>query len=71
MMNPFLQVPPSKADKTRFAISEEQAAQQYGRTASIPARRANLGLLVGKLLIRMGKKLAEQDLEMKTSKEHA
>jgi hypothetical protein len=71
MMNPFLQVPPPKADKSRLALSEEQAAHQYSRTVSIPAPRSNLGLFIGKLLIRMGKKLAEQDIEMKTSKEHA
>jgi hypothetical protein len=70
-MNPFLQVPPPKTGKTRSAMNEEQAAQEYTSLVKSSAPRSNIGLLVGNLLIRMGNKLAEKDIEMKTSKGHA
>jgi hypothetical protein len=71
MMNPFLQVPPEKTGKNRTTINEELAVQQYAQTVRSSSPRRNIGLWLGNLLIRMGKKLAEQDIEMKTSKEHA
>ena len=71
MMNPFLQLPPKNTGKRRTAMDDEMATQQYSQTFRDPASRKNLGLWVGNLLIRMGKKLADQDVELKTSKEHA
>ena len=71
MMNPFLQIPPEKTGKNRTALDDEMAAQLYAQTIRSSTPRKNVGLWVGKLLIKMGKKLAEQDIEMKTSKEHA
>ena len=71
MMNPFLQMPPEKKVKNRTAMDDEMAAQQFSQTFRSPAPRKNMGLWVGNLLIRMGKRLAEQDIEMKTSKDHA
>jgi hypothetical protein len=70
MMNPFLVIPPEKTGKHRKAINEEMAAE-YSQFVKNTAPRKNVGLWVGNLLIRMGKKLAEQDIELKTSKEHA
>ncbi len=71
MMNPFLQVPAPKTGKYRKAMNDELNQEQSAQFVANSAPRKNLGLWVGNLLIRMGKKLAEQDIEMKTSKEHA
>jgi hypothetical protein len=71
MLNPFLQLPPQKTGKRRTEMNEELAAQLDAQLAQTPSTRKNLGLWAGNLLIRMGKKLAEQDIEMTTSKEHA
>jgi hypothetical protein len=71
MMNPFFQIPPEKPGRNRTAMDDEMAAHQYAQTSKGSAPRKNIGLWVGKLLIRMGKKLAEQDVEMITSKERA
>ncbi len=71
MMNPFLQVPPQQARKDRKTMNDELSAEQYAQLLSKSAPRRNLGLWIGSLLIRMGNRLAQQDIEMKTSKEHA
>jgi hypothetical protein len=71
MMNPYLQVPPKQAEKARKVMNDELTAGQYAEILSKPAPRRNLGLWIGSLLIRMGNRLAQQDVEMKTSKEHA
>ena len=71
MMNPFLQVPAPKTGRGRTAMNDELNAERYAHLVANTAPRSNLGLWVGNLLIRMGKKLAQQDIEMKTSKEHA
>jgi hypothetical protein len=71
MLNPFLQFPPEKAKKNQVEINEELAAQINAQPARKPSKHKNLGLWTGNLLIRMGKKLTEQEHELKTSKEHA
>ena len=72
MLNPFLQFPPEKANKSQAEMNEEAAAQiNNAKPVRKPSRQKNLGLWTGNLLIKMGKKLAEQDIELKTSKEHA
>jgi hypothetical protein len=71
MMNPFLLVPQKKTGKTRIELNEELAAQQYAQIVRNSGSHRNMGLWAGNLLIRIGKKLAEQDIEMQTSKEHA
>jgi hypothetical protein len=71
MMNPFLQVPAQKPGKGRKAMNDELAAEQYAQSESNRAPHGNIGLWVGNLLIRMGNKLTQQDIDMKTSKEHA
>jgi hypothetical protein len=71
MLNPFLQFPPEKTRKNQNEMNEELAAQIHAQPAKDPTQRTNLGLWAGTLLIKMGKKLAQQDIEMKTSKEHA
>lgn len=71
MLNPFLQFPPEKAKKNQTEMNEELAAQMKSQPARKPSTHKNLGLWTGNLLIRMGKKLTEQEHELKTSKEHA
>lgn len=70
MLDPFLQLPPGKPHSL-FAESEEQHAQKYGRVVEGSAgRRSGPGLWLGRLLIKMGTKLAKQDVELKTMREH-
>ena len=74
MMNPVFQYPPEKRRKNRTEKDEELfalAGQPNAKPAKVPSTRKNIGLWAGNLLIRMGKKLAEQDIDLKTSKEHA
>jgi hypothetical protein len=71
MLNPFLQLPPQKTGKNRTEMNDELAAQFEAQLVQSSTTRNNLGLWAGNLLIRMGKKLAEQDIDMKASKEHA
>lgn len=72
MMNPYLQFPPEKAEQKRMEMNEELAAQANGQLArNASAKQANVSLWIGNLLIRMGKKLTEREIDLKTSKEHA
>jgi hypothetical protein len=72
MMNPYLQFPPEKAEKKRTEMNEELAAQVNGQLArNASSKQMNVGLWIGNLLIRMGKKLTEREIDLKTSKEHA
>ncbi len=70
MINPFIQnLPPKKLDGT--TKNDALAAEQYARAIENPIPRVNAGLWLGKLLIRMGEKLAKQDIEMKGTKQSA
>lgn len=74
MMNPIFQYPPEKRRKNRNEKDEELAIlaeQLKAKSAKVTSTHKNIGLWAGNLLIRMGKKLAEQDIDLKTSKEHA
>jgi hypothetical protein len=53
-------------------MNEELAAQVNGQLArNASSKQMNVGLWIGNLLIRMGKKLTEREIDLKTSKEHA
>jgi hypothetical protein len=71
MMNPFLQLPPEKAGKKQTKMSYEQEALVNDQSARNRSRRSKIGLWTGNLLIRIGKKLTEREIDMNTSKEHA
>jgi hypothetical protein len=70
MLNPFLQ--PIPTEKRRLTTATEEArAQILGHSIDTASPHPTMGLWVGKLLIRMGEKLANQDHQLKELKEHA
>lgn len=71
MNNLFLQYPPKKIGVDRTRMNEELGAQLHAQLARDPSKRTNIGLWTGNLLIRMGKKLTEREIDLKTNKEHA
>jgi hypothetical protein len=71
MMNPFLQFPPEKTGKRRTEMHKELDAQVNIHLAQSHARRVDIGLWTGNLLIRIGKKLTERNIDIETSKENA
>ena len=71
MLNPFLQ--PRSAEKTRQhrAGAEDLPAQIHGHSLDTSTPHPSMGLWIGRLLIRMGEKLAQQDIELKTTRENS
>ena len=68
MLNPFLQpVPTEKHGKKRKA-SDVLPSEMRGHSLDASSPRQNVGLLVGKLLIRMGEKLAKEDNQLKSTR---
>ena len=70
MLNPFLQTEPGKNRRLIMGGNEESAAQEFGHTLK-GASRPSLGLLIGRMLIRMGKKLSKEDIALKSARENA
>jgi len=71
MLNPFIQFPPEKTEKKRTEMNKELDAQVNIQLAQYPAKHVDIGLWAGNLLIRMGKKLTERDIDMENCKENA
>ena len=71
MLNPFFQFPPEKTGKKQTEMNKELDAQVNTQLAQHPIKSAALGLWAGNLLIRIGKKLTEREIDMNTSKENA
>ncbi len=71
MLNPFLQVEPAKKRRQIIGGNEEFAAQQHGHILDSMPARPSMGLWVGRLLIRMGEKLAKEDIHLKNARENA
>ena len=71
MLNPFFQFPPEKTGKKRTEMNKELDAQVNTQLARNPSKHLDLGLWTGNLLIRMGKKLTERDIDMENCKENA
>ena len=71
MLNPFLQPVPAKKQAHPQNDHEELAAEIYGHSLDTSVPRPNVGLWVGRLLIRMGEKLANEDVESKSSRQAA
>ena len=70
MLNPFIHLlPPEKRQKPTLD-TEESIAQTYGHSLDTASPHPSVGLLVGKLLIKMGEKLANQDQPMKSTREN-
>jgi hypothetical protein len=70
MYNPFLF--PTKTERPRrlTVATEEAIAQLHGRSVDSNGH-ADAGLWLGRLLIRIGEKLARQDIELGHLKGHA
>ncbi len=69
MLNPFIQDPSSIKEKRPKEIKQPLDAE---RLSTNPTERPHgAALWVGKLLIRMGKKLTDQDYELKSTQENA
>ncbi len=71
MLNPFLQPMPEKQKHQVQTDSDMPKVQMYGHSLDTATPRASVGLLVGRLLIRMGQMLAKQDSEPDNTKEKA
>jgi len=70
MLNPFMQDLPRKRNG-RVSKNESLAAEQKPVVVETFTRRPSAGLWLGKLLIRMGEKLAKQDVQWKGTKQSA
>ncbi len=70
MLNPFLQTEAGKNRRLIMGGSEETAAQQYGHTLE-GMSQPSVGLWIGRLLIRIGEKLAKKDSALKNARENA
>jgi hypothetical protein len=71
MLNPFLQPVPAEKQAHPQNDRHELTANVYGHSLDTAVPHPNVGLWVGRLLIRMGEKLASEDIESKKSRENA
>jgi hypothetical protein len=70
MLNPFLQTEPGKKSRKIIGGNEEYAAQQHGRSLDNMPPQPSMGLWIGRLLIRIGKKLSREDIALKSAREN-
>jgi hypothetical protein len=71
MLNPFIQVGPEEKRRKSTNEVEEYAAQVTGYSVDTASPRPPMGLWLGRLLIRMGRKLAKEDVDLKITRENA
>ena len=71
MLNPFLQPTPRVNGRKNRPTDGQAAAQMYGQSLDTSSPRPHVGLLVGRLLIRMGEKLVNEEHELKTTGQNA
>ncbi len=71
MLNPFIQIGAEKKRRENLNQTEESVAQVYGHSLDTASPRPAMGLWLGRLLIRMGQKLAKQDMDLKIDRERA
>jgi len=69
MLNPWLQPGPTEK-RRQNRTAQELSAQIYSHSLDTSTPRPSVGLWVGKLLIRMGEKLAKQDDQLKSIREN-
>ncbi len=72
MLNPML-LQPDKVEKRKQdrAVVQEFAPLVVGHSLGTANPRPSVGLFIGRLLIRMGHKLAKQDSELKGIRQNA
>ncbi len=71
MLNPFIQIGAEEKRRKGASETEESVVQVYGHSADTASPRPAMGLWLGRLLIRMGKKLAKEDMNLKMDRERA
>ena len=72
MLNPIILQPERKDKRSKnSAAAPEFSTEIYGHSLDTSTPRPSVGLLVGRLLIRMGQKLAKEDVDLKISRENA
>ncbi len=71
MLNPFIQIG-TEEDRRKGANEIDKAVvQAYGHSLDTASPRPAMGLWLGRLLIRMGQKLAKEDRNLKMNRERA
>jgi hypothetical protein len=71
MLDPFLQELPDKKQRQTKASNEDFSVEMYGHSLDTSKPHPSVGLWVGRLLIRMGERLAKQDTDLHTIKGHS
>ena len=71
MLDPFVQLASSEKGKKFAGPAGETFGEMYGHSIDTASPRPSVGLWVGRLLIRMGEKLAKQDIPLKRDRENA
>ncbi len=71
MLNPFIQIGAEKKHRKGASEIDESAVQVYGHSVDTASPRPAMGLWLGRLLIRMGQKLAKEDINLKMKRERA
>ncbi|MGE5072389.1 MAG: hypothetical protein ACM3MF_03100 [Anaerolineae bacterium] len=69
MLDPFVQLVSDEREKKFNGRTGESIAEIVGHSIDTASPREPMGLWLGKLLIRMGEKLAGQDSALKDTKE--
>lgn len=71
MLNPFIQVGADEKRRKHMNEAEEYASHLTGYSVDTASPRPPMGLWLGRLLIRMGQKLAKEDADLKVTRENA
>jgi hypothetical protein len=76
MLDPFVQIVSDEREKkltrrTGHGRIGETIAEMYGHSMDTASPRPSMGLWLGRLLIRMGEKLSNQNPSLKSDREKA
>ncbi len=71
MLDPFVQIVSDEKGKRLHTTGGETFGEMYGHSIDTASPHPGVGLWLGKLLIRMGQKLAKQEVSMKMDREKA
>ncbi len=71
MLDPFVQIVSDEREKKLTGRAGESIGEMYGHSVDTASPHPSMGLWVGKLLIKMGEKLAGKDVSLAANKEEA
>ena len=71
MLDPFIQIVADEKGRKLNDRTGKTIAEMYGHSVDTASPQPSMGLWLGRLLIRMGEKLAKQDGSLRTEKEEA